>query len=138
MAIELNSFIAIKCVIDGLCETLGGNGPNGTAEGDAVRRIHEAPLNDLVTGVETDDWDRVVGLHLLTFVGGDCGVLTDDIKGAIWSRTLQDVEHYWHMWPTLPNPFPRNKFPQPTMDCEKTTVADLSVAVILDWKKAQG
>lgn len=137
MAIELNSFIALKCVIDGLCNTTGSEGPDGTDAGDAVHRIHAAPLNDLVTGIQLDDWDLAAGLRIVTFVAGDCNALTDDIKSNIWLVTVNRAEHYWLLFPQLPNPFPRAKFKEPTIDCDTATVADLAVFLINSWRKAQ-
>lgn len=136
-AIELSSQQEIKCVVDGIHSVTGSDGPQNAPAGKSFKKIRQASRTDLVTGLDLSDFNKVLGLHMELFVAGDCDVLTDDRKTAIWEAILNGAEFYWENDSKLPNGFPRNKFTEPRIDCIDTTILDLVDSLDLQWLSAQ-
>jgi hypothetical protein len=135
--IELPTTLAEKCVANGIFQATNSDGPGGTQPGAAFQRIRQAPNNDLVTSIGPTDFADILGLRLETFVAGDCSVLDEAKQAEIWTGILDTAQRYWQSVPTLPNPFPRQKFDLPGMDCNTTTVNTLTGTLINSWRGAQ-
>jgi hypothetical protein len=132
----LNTTIAAKIAINAIVRAYGSFGPSGNPEANAfsaaIARIAERDRT-VLTGLGPDI-DKVQGLKLDAFTGGDADLVKDQM-GEFKASIKDNAAFYWHL--AFTTPFKPDKFPLPEAFTAENSINVVVATIIVAWEKAQ-